>query len=132
METFLEVIQGTPKTNIDVLLLDIGLPGMSGLEGIKHMLTEVGIPSILAYGVFITELVAPLFIIIGLRTRLASLVFFLGMITAMLLAHSDHLFALSKTGGLEIELILLYAFGALVLSFTGGGKYAVSSSNRWD
>lgn len=54
------------------------------------------------------------------------------MIAAMLLAHSNNIFAISKMGGLEIELILLYAFGALTLFFTGGGEYAVSNKNQWD
>jgi putative oxidoreductase len=86
----------------------------------------------MAYGSYITELIAPVLMIIGFRTRLASMTFFLGMITALILAHSENMFALSKTGGLEIELILLYAFGALVLFFTGAGKFAVSKTNIWD
>jgi putative oxidoreductase len=54
------------------------------------------------------------------------------MISALILAHSNHLFAISKIGGLEIELLLLYAFGGLVFFFTGAGKYAVSTKNIWD
>jgi len=54
------------------------------------------------------------------------------MISSMLLAHSDNIFAFRKMGGLEIELILLYTFGALTLFFTVGGKYAVSNKNQWD
>jgi len=52
------------------------------------------------------------------------------MIGSMLLAHSDNIFAISKMGGLKIELILLYTFGALKLFFTVGGKYAVSNKNQ--
>ncbi|WP_299780916.1 DoxX family protein [uncultured Formosa sp.] len=114
------------------LMLFHGIAKLSNLEGIKHMLTEVGIPSVLAYGVFITELMAPILIIIGFRTRLASIVFFLGMITAMLLAHSEHILAVSETGGLQVELLLLYALGALVIFFTGPGKFAMSTTKTWD
>ncbi|MBP1840949.1 DoxX family protein [Formosa algae] len=120
------------RVTIAVLMLFHGVAKLSNLDGIKHMLTEAGIPEVFAYGVFITELLAPILIIIGFRTRLASVVFFLGMITALLIAHAEHLFALSNTGGLQIELILLYAFGALVIFFTGPGKYAVSTSKSWD
>ena len=37
VEDFLKAIQVSQKINIDILLLDIGLPGMTGLEGIKHI-----------------------------------------------------------------------------------------------
>ena len=114
------------------LMLFHGVAKLSNLNGIKNMLTEVGLPTIIAYGVYISELIAPLLIIIGFRTRLASLIFFFGMITALVLAHSEHLFSISKTGGLEIELPLLYAFGGLVFFFTGSGSYALSKSNTWD
>lgn len=131
------------KTNTDLgllisritiagLMLFHGVAKLSSLNGIKGMLAGAGLPELMAYGVYITELIAPLLILIGFRTRLASIVFFFGMIAAMLLAHSDNIFAISKTGGLEIELILLYAFGALVFFFTGAGKYAVSKANKWD
>lgn len=129
------------NTDLGLLLLRITVAGLmlfhgfaklSNLDGIKGMLSSNGLPEFMAYGSYITELIAPVLIIIGFRTRLASLTFFLGMITALFLAHSENMFALSKTGGLEIELILLYALGALVLFFTGSGKYAISTKNIWD
>ncbi|WP_452226856.1 DoxX family protein [Lacinutrix cladophorae] len=114
------------------LMLFHGIAKLKSLAGIENMLTEAGFPTFMAYGVYITELVAPILIIIGFRTRIASLVFFFGMIAALVLVHSDHIFAISKTGGLEIELLLLYAFGSLVFYFTGSGSYAVSTTNKWD
>lgn len=131
------------KNNIDLgvlisritiagLMLFHGVAKLSSLNDIKNMLAEAGLPELMAYGVYITEIIAPILILIGFRIKLASLAFFFGMIAAMLLAHSENIFALSKTGGLEIELILLYAFGALVFVFTGAGKYAVSTTHKWD
>ena len=120
------------RITVSALMLFHGVAKLSNLTGIKKMLAEVGLPEFLAFGSYLTELIAPILIIVGFRTRLASLVFFFGMITALFLAHSDNMFALSKTGGLQIELILLYAFGALALFFTGAGKFAVSTSNQWD
>lgn len=114
------------------LMLFHGVAKLSHLDGIKNMLSSSGIPEFMAYGVFITEIIAPILMIIGFRTRLASIIFFFGMITALFLAHSGNMFALSKTGGLQIELILLYAFGALTLFFIGSGKYAISSKHIWD
>jgi len=120
------------RMTIAGLMLFHGIAKLSNLSGIKNMLTESGLPEIMAFGVYITEIIAPILLLIGFRTKLASLVFFFGMLSAMFLAHSGDIFALSKTGGLQIELILLYAFGALVLFFTGAGKYSVSSTNKWD
>lgn len=120
------------RITVAVLMMFHGVAKLTHLTGIKSMLTSVGFPEFMAYGVYITELIAPILILIGFRTRLASLAFFFGMLAAMFLAHSENLFALSKTGGLQIELILLYAFGAFVLFFTGAGKYAVSTANQWD
>ncbi|WP_198033381.1 DoxX family protein [Lacinutrix venerupis] len=120
------------RITVAALMLFHGVAKLSHLDGIKGMLSGIGLPEFMAYGVYVTEIIAPILILIGFRTRLASLAFFFGMIAAMFLAHSDNLFALSKSGGLEIELILLYAFGALVLFFTGAGKYALSTKNSWD
>ncbi|WP_029489580.1 DoxX family protein [Aquimarina agarivorans] len=115
------------RITIGGLMLFHGVAKLSNLNGIKSMLAEAGLPELFAYGVYISELIAPLLILIGFKIRLASLAFFFGMIAALFLAHSDNLFALSKSGGLEIELILLYAFGGLMFFFTGAGKYAVSA-----
>lgn len=120
------------RITIAGLMLFHGIAKLNHLNGITNMLSAKGLPELMAYGVYITELIAPILMIIGFKTKLASIVFIFGMITALFLAHSEDIFALSKTGGLKIELILLYTLGALTLSFTGSGKYSISSSNKWD
>ena len=114
------------------LMLFHGVAKLGHLTGIKNMLAQSGLPQFFAYGVYITEIVAPVLILIGWRTRLSSLVFFLGMLFIIFLAHSNDIFVITDKGALKIELILLYTFGALALFFTGAGKYAVSTSNKWD
>ncbi len=37
VEDYLEKLKATPNPQVDVMLLDIGLPGMTGLEGIRHI-----------------------------------------------------------------------------------------------
>ncbi|MEO0895670.1 MAG: response regulator transcription factor [Bacteroidota bacterium] len=52
VETFLEESSQSAKADISVILLDIGLPGMSGLEGIKpirKLLPEVNIVMLTTY-----------------------------------------------------------------------------------
>jgi len=130
--------------NIDlgILILRITLGGLMlfhgiakiiyGIGGIQEMLTAKGLPGFLAYGVYIGEIIVPLLLIIGFRTRIAALIFAFNMLVAMLLAHAGNIFTLSKHGGWAVELIALFLFGAVALFFTGAGKYALSTSNKWD
>ncbi len=114
------------------LMLFHGIAKLKGVDPIKGMLAERGIPEILAYGVYITEIVAPILILIGYRTRLASLAFFIGMIFIIFLKHFENIFILTNTGAVKAELVLMYTIISLALFFTGAGKYAVSTKNNWD
>jgi putative oxidoreductase len=105
---------------------------MHGIEGIVGRMSNTGLPGFFGYGVYIGEVVAPILIVIGFRTRLAALIFAFNMLVAALLSHSNDIFALSRSGAWAIELIGLYFFGALALFFTGAGKYAVSTNSWWD
>ena len=96
---------------------------------IESTLDAKNLPTFIAYGVFIGEIVAPLLIVLGFRSRLAALVMFLnGLATP----YSDKLSALNQYGGWAPELPALFFLGALALFFTGGGKYALSTRNKWD
>jgi putative oxidoreductase len=117
---------------IGALMLLHGIAKLNGLSFIEGMLNNAGLPGFLAYGVYITEIIAPLLILIGFRTRLASAVYVFGVLFALFLVHSADIFSLNANGGWEIELLGLYLFGSAALFFTGGGKIAVSSSNKWD
>ena len=103
-----------------------------GVEAIQEMLTAKGLPSFIAYGVYVGEILIPLALIIGFRTRLAALVFAFNMLFALFLAHSADIFTLSKHGGWAVELIALFMLGAIALFFSGSGKYALSNTNKWD
>lgn len=121
------------RLTIGILMLFHGLnKAFHGLGGIKGMLADKGLPMILAYGVYIGEIIVPLLIIAGFRTRIASAIYGINMLFALFLVHTKNIFTLNATGGWGIEIIALYLFGAIVLFYTGGGKYAVSTSNKWD
>ncbi|SEA26875.1 putative oxidoreductase [Flavobacterium gillisiae] len=117
---------------VGALMLLHGIAKLGDVSFIEGMLSGKGLPSILAYGVYVTEIVAPLLIVVGYRTRLAALVFIFGNLFAFFLVHTAELFLLNDNGGWQLELLGLYLFGALTLFFTGGGKMAASSSNKWD
>ena len=102
---------------------------LHGVGPIGGMLESMGLPSFLAYGALLAELVAALMIVLGIWTRLASVVLVGNMIVAILMAHSGDIFSLSPVGGWAIELPMLYLLPSLALCFTGGGKYAVTKNN---
>lgn len=121
------------RVSVSVLMLFHGVSKLlDGAAGVKFLLASKGLPEILAYGVWVGEVVAPLLILVGFRTRLAAAVFAFNLVVALFMAHGSHLFALSDHGGLAIELPLLYLLAGLVLFFTGGGRLALSSGHRWD
>jgi putative oxidoreductase len=129
------------NTNLGLLFVRISVGALMLLHGIakigqttfiEGMLADKGLPSFMAYGVYLTEIVAPLLILIGFRTRLVSIAYVFGISFIMFVVHLDELFSLNENGGWSVELLGLYLFGAVALFFTGAGKYAISSTNRWD
>lgn len=118
---------------VGVLMLLHGIAKLkSGISGIEGMLENHGLPDFFAYGVYVGEVFAPIILIVGYRTRFASLLLMINCVVAAVLVHSNEIFALSKQGGWAIELLGLFFLGALTLFFTGGGRYALSTQSRWD
>lgn len=125
------------NSDLGLLLLRLSVGGLMLFHGINKliygvdfigcMLENMGLPSFIAYGALLAELVASLMIIIGLYTRIAAIVFVGNMAVAILMAHAAQIFSLDPmTGGWAIELPMLYLLGAAALIFTGAGKYSVN------
>ncbi len=95
------------------------------LDFIGGMLSGNGLPALLAYGVYIGEVVAPLMVIVGYQTRIAGLIIVVNMLFALLLAHSGDFFSLTEHGGWAVELQMFYLLSALAVVFLGSGKMAV-------
>lgn len=105
---------------------------LSGYAFISQVLEKAGIPGFFAAGAFMGEILAPILLIIGFRTRLAALAIAATMLVATLLVHRGEIFALNQFGGWAVELQAFYFFGAIALFFSGAGRMAVSKSNEWD
>lgn len=104
----------------------------SGIDFIKNLLSEHGLSPIFGYGVYIGEVIAPLMIIIGFRTRIAALIFALNCLTAILLAQTENILKLNAYGGWALELLFIFMILAVGLMFSGAGKYSISSNTKWD
>lgn len=128
--------------NINTTGVDIGLLGLRlsfgimllihgiskliyGVGWLKEMLEKMGFPAFLSYGVIIGEVIAPLMLIFGYKTRFAAAIIAFNMVVAIAMVHSGDIFSLSATGGWSIELPALYLFGGLALVFTGAGMYSI-------
>jgi putative oxidoreductase len=105
---------------------------ITGISWMPGLLSQLSLPSVIGYGVFIGEIIAPLLILIGFRTRIAALIVCFNMFMAVLLAHRNELLSLKPGGAWSIELDALFFLGALALYFTGGGNFSVSTKSKWD
>ena len=92
---------------------------------IVDVVTKAGLPSLLAYGVYVGEIVAPILLIVGVWTRLAALLILINMIVAVALEGLPHLLQLNKYGGYALEVEALFLFTALALALTGAGRYSI-------
>ncbi|WP_333803733.1 DoxX family protein [Sulfurospirillum sp.] len=117
------------RVSVSALMLFHGIAKFQGgIDGIKELVVSFGLPSLLAYGVYVGEILMPLLLILGLLTRVSSLIFGGTMLFAIALAHSEMLFAIdAETGGLMIELPLLYLIASIALFFLGAGKFSVDA-----
>ncbi|KAF1023092.1 MAG: hypothetical protein GAK30_00782 [Paracidovorax wautersii] len=102
-----------------------GFPHLVGINGVKALLALKGLPVWLAYGVYATEVVAPLLLIVGLFTRSAALVAAFGMVMAIYLAHLGAIGTLTSTGAWGIRNEALFLFGALSIALMGSGRFAL-------
>ncbi|HJV61478.1 MAG TPA: DoxX family protein [Albitalea sp.] len=120
-----------------VLGLLILLHGIAKLKGgpgfVVGVVEKAGLPSAIAYLVYIGEVLAPLLLIIGLYTRLAGLIVAINMLFAFGLVHTGQLFTLAPTGGWALELQGMYLATAVVIALQGAGSLSVGGANgRWN
>ena len=101
-----------------------------GVSFIGAALAGAHVPSFVAYGVYIGEVVAPLFIIVGLWTRVASLVVVINMIVAILLEAYRNTFVIQRTGAWGLETEAFYLLTAVVIFLIGAGRYSVMPERR--
>lgn len=95
---------------------------------VESSFAGMGLPTALAYLVYVGEVIAPLMLIFGYQTKVAALLVAINMVVAILLVHTKQLFALSQGGGYALELQAMFLIGALVIFGLGAGKHTVMRS----
>ena len=97
-----------------------------GLGPIEGMVTGMGLPGWLAYGVYLGEVLGPALLVIGFHARIGAGLIAINMIIAILLAHTGDLVSLSPHGGWRLELQGMYLFTALALVCLGPGRFSLN------
>ena len=133
------------KTSDDIGKLIIRLMGggMLLLHGVAKLghgvawmsgpLSQVGLPSFIAYGAYFGEFVAPILVIIGFFTRPAALVMAFDLFMAIFLLGRNRIFTIGQSGGWGIELEMLFLLTGVAIFFLGGGKYSLGGNkSSWN
>jgi putative oxidoreductase len=100
---------------------------LNGVGFIEGELASHGLPTFLAYGVFVGELIAPLMVVLGYQTRIGALLIVFNMLVAIVLVHANELLALSRSGGWALELQAFFLFTAVAVLFLGPGRYKLKN-----
>ena len=103
------------------LLLRLAVAGLLIFHGIAKLkngvgwmagpLAGLGLPAFVAYGAYVGEVIAPIFVLLGKWARIAGLVIAFNMMSAIVIALRDRMFTLNMGGGWAIELELLFLLG---------------------
>ena len=94
------------------------------LDGNLNFGDPLGLGSTLSlYLVTFAELVAPVFIIVGFKTRIMALITSFAMAVAAFIAHGADPFA-------KKEMALLYLVGFLSVALMGAGRYSIDQRTR--
>lgn len=121
--------------NIGKLILRLMVGGMMlfhgidkalhGITFIKGLLKFQGVPEVLAYGIYAGEILAPIFLIIGWKSRVWAGVIVFNMAVAIYLTKLGALMSLGAHGAWAVEVPMFYMLSALAIVFLGSGKYAI-------
>jgi putative oxidoreductase len=101
----------------------------SGVGFVSGQLAAQGLPGVLAYAVFIGEILAPVLLIAGIYTRPAAWIVVINMLVAIWLVHTKDLFVIGKQGGWALELQGMFLFAALAIAFMGAGRFSVGGNS---
>ncbi|HYC85595.1 MAG TPA: DoxX family protein, partial [Chryseosolibacter sp.] len=94
---------------------------------------SAGLPEFISYGNLLAEFIAPVFLVIGYKSRIAAALIAANMLMSVVLAHRDIAFSRNDFGGWMIELNVFYFMTAIAIALGGAGKYSVSrGQGKWD
>lgn len=118
------------RLTVGILILLHGIFKITHPEAIGFiggLFESFHLPAFLAYLVYLGEIIAPIMLIVGFKTRIAARLVAITLAVAIVLAHLPQVFTLGASGGSAIELQLMFLFGAVAIAGLGAGKYALDA-----
>lgn len=112
---------------LGILILLHGIAKLvNGIGPIENMVTGMGLPAFVAYGVFVGEVLGPILLIIGFHARLGAMLIAVNMLFAFPLAHTGELASFGPSGGWKLELQGMFLFTAVALALMGPGRFGIN------
>jgi putative oxidoreductase len=112
---------------LGILILLHGIAKLvNGIAPVEGMVTAMGLPGFVAYGVYAGEVIGPLLLIVGFHARIGAALIAVNMLFAFVLAHTAELASLTGTGGWALELQGMFLFSAIALALMGPGRISVN------
>ena len=99
-----------------------GLPKFENLQGVQGFFAPVGIPAELALPIGFLKVIVGILLIVGLITRITSILFIIEMIGVVLVVKAGA--SITGEGGIEVELLLLMAI-SISLLLSGPGRISI-------
>ncbi len=99
---------------------------MHGIGFIKGLVVLQGLPEVLAYGVYVGEVLAPLLLLLGWKSRVWAGIIAFNMAVAIYLTQMSAFLKLGGHGAWALEVSIFYLLSALAIAFLGSGKYAIA------
>jgi putative oxidoreductase len=107
------------RTLAGLTLILHGLPKITDISGVQRFFPNIGLPPELAIPVALLEVIGGLAILFGILTRIASGLFIIEMIGAVVVAKLSKGFV----GGYELELLIIAI--CISLFITGPGRISI-------
>jgi putative oxidoreductase len=121
------------RFSIGGLLLLHGITKVqNGIGFVEQMVTQNGLPHVLAYGVYVGEIVAPILVIAGAFTRPAALIIAFDLAGAILMARKADILEMGPGGGWAIEVEMLFLLGGLAIACLGVGRLGLMRPTSWN
>jgi putative oxidoreductase len=129
------------NSDIGLLIVRISLGGLVIFHGINKVINGItdqwgileaaGIPGFFIYLGYITEVLAPALVVLGILTRLSNISIIITMIVVFYALPFP--IGLTEHGALNIEVQLYFLLLPIALFFTGPGKYVLkkNTSGNW-
>ena len=125
------------NSDIGLLIVRIALGGIiffHGFNKIVHgigdqwaILENHGIPGVFIYFVYVSEVLAPVLVVLGILTRLSNLTIIVTMIVIFYALPFP--IGLDEHGAMNIESQLYFLLLSVALFFTGPGRYVLKKNN---